>query len=191
MPRSSGCRPELQVRQQRTTMSVATHLGIDLAEYDARIRTFIPGYETLLRTVALTVRTSTRGRAPVVVDLGTGTGALSAACLECIPGARITGIDEDEEMLAAARTRLGRRLRSAVHGSFESAAIQRGDAIIASLALHHVPTPARRLRLFRRIHAALRPGGMLISADCHPPSHPRLAGVARAEWFAHLEQSYP
>jgi SAM-dependent methyltransferase len=62
--------------------------------------------------------------------------------------------------------------------------------VIASLALHHIPTPARRLRLFRRVRAALRPGGVLISADHNPPSHPRLAALARADSLDHLEASY-
>jgi hypothetical protein len=30
-------------------MGVATHLGIKLGEYDARIRTFIPDYEEICR----------------------------------------------------------------------------------------------------------------------------------------------
>ena len=32
--------------------SAAAHLGIDLAEYDTRIRTFIPDYDILHDTVA-------------------------------------------------------------------------------------------------------------------------------------------
>jgi len=171
-------------------MSVAAHLGIDLAEYDARIRTFIPHYETMLATAAATLRATVRTRAPLIVDLGIGTGALAAACLEAVPRARILGIDEDAGMLAAARDRLGSRLRTAVHDSFERAAIPRCDAVVASLALHHIPTPARRLRLFRRLRAALGPGGVLVSADCHPSSDPRLAARARDAWVAHLEASY-
>ena len=33
-------------------MGVATHLGIKLSEYDARIRTFIPDYEEMLGVAA-------------------------------------------------------------------------------------------------------------------------------------------
>ena len=171
-------------------MSVAAHLGIDLREYDARIRSFIPGYETMLELGAEALRTTVRGAAPLVVDLGIGTGALAEACLQLVPRARIVGIDEDEGMLAAARARLGRRLRTAVPGSFERIGIPRCHAIVASLALHHIPTQARRLRLFRRLHTALRPGGVLISADCHPSSNRRLAALDRADWTRHLEKSY-
>ncbi len=171
-------------------MSVAAHLGIDLREYDARIRTFIPGYEALLGAAAAALQTSARTRAPLVVDLGIGTGALSAACLARLPRARVIGVDEDPDILAAARARLGGALTGTVHGSFERAALPRCDAVVASLALHHIPTPARRLRLFRRIHAALRPGGALVSADCHPASNDRIAAVDRRAWLAHLEHAY-
>jgi len=171
-------------------MGVAAHLGIDLAEYDARIRTFISNYETMIEAAAVTLRATVRGRAPLVVDLGIGTGALSAACLAELPRARIFGIDEDADMLAAARARLGRRLHAAVHDSFERAAVPRADAAVASLALHHVPTPARRLRLFRRLRAALRPGGVLVSADLHPSSHSRLAALERRERLEFLQRTY-
>jgi tRNA (cmo5U34)-methyltransferase len=171
-------------------VGVAAHLGIDLREYDARIRTFIPGYERLLHTAVDALNTATRRQAPRVIDLGIGTGALSEACASAIPSARIIGIEQDNAMLATARLRLGSRLTRAIHGSFERVQLPRCDAVVASLALHHITTPRRRLRLFRRVHAALRPGGVLISADCHPASQVRLAAADRAAWLVHLEASY-
>lgn len=175
----------------KNVIGAAAHLGIDLREYDARIRTFIPDYDTMLRIAAFSVQLTVRKRTPLVVDLGIGTGALSAAVLERIPGARIVGVDEDEAMLAAAGSRLGSKLVRSLPGSFERIAIPRCDAVIASLSLHHIPTRARRLRLFRRIHRVLRPGGVLIVADCYPESSVRLAAFDRLAWLAHLEESYP
>jgi SAM-dependent methyltransferase len=170
-------------------VGVAGHLGIDLAEYDARIRSFIPGYEAMLEAAAVALCASLRRRSPAVVDLGIGTGALAAACLAAIPGARFVGIDEDDGMLTGARARLGSRVR-VIHDSFERAPLPPCDAVVASLALHHIPTRARRLRLFRRIRKALRPGGVLLSADCHPSRHPRLSALDFDGWVAHLEQAY-
>jgi tRNA (cmo5U34)-methyltransferase len=170
--------------------SAAAHLGIDLAEYNTRIRTFIPGYDNLHDIVAAVLRALIARRAPVIVDLGIGSGALAARCLDACPSARVIGVDEDELMLRAARERLGDRLARAIHGSFESVALPRADAFVACLALHHIPTPARRLRLFRRLHRALRPGGVLISADCYPASNPRLDAADRASWLSFLEESY-
>jgi len=168
----------------------AAHLGIDLADYDAKIRTFIPDYETMIDLAAFALQVTARRRAPIVVDLGIGTGALAERCLARIPAARIVGVDEDDAMITAARRRLGRGLRSVIHGSFETLDLPQCDAMVASLSLHHVPTPERRLALFRRLHAALRPGGVLISADCYPEGNARLAAVDRAAWLRHLEMSY-
>jgi SAM-dependent methyltransferase len=170
--------------------SAAAHLGIDLAEYNTRIRTFIPDYDLLHDIVGAALRAVMARRAPVIVDLGIGTGALAARCLEACSSARVIGVDEDELMLRAARERLGDRLLRTIHGSFESVALPRADAFVACLALHHIPTRARRLRLFRRLHRALRPGGVVISADCYPASSPRLDAADRASWLSFLEESY-
>ena len=167
----------------------AAHLGIDLADYDARIRTFIPGYEAMIEAASFALQVTMRRRRPVVVDLGIGTGALSQSCRSRIPGVRIIGVDGDQGMLAAARTRIGTSLKT-MHGNFEDVDLPRCDAMVAALAIHHVPTLPRRLRLFRRIRAALKPGGVLINADCFPESDPRLAAADRKIWFQHLEQSY-
>jgi len=170
-------------------MSAASHLGIDLRDFDTRIRSFIPGYDDLLDGAAGVLAASIGRRSPQIVDLGIGTGALAARCLVAKPSARIIGVDEDQGMLDAARQRLGRRLHP-LHGSFEVADLPVCDAVTASLALHHVPTAARRLRLFRRIFRALRPGGVLISADCYLASTPALRTAERRAWLAHLERSY-
>src|SRR4026208_979520 len=78
--------PSRYILQRLSTMSVASHLGIRLADYDARIRTFIPDYEEMLGVAAAAIPARTR----TIVDLGIGTGALSARCLAPAPAARVT-----------------------------------------------------------------------------------------------------
>jgi Methyltransferase domain len=84
-----------------TGVSVASHLGINLADYDRKIRSFIPDYETMLNVGAAAVPRGAR----LIVDLGTGTGALAKRCLRRAPRARIIGIDLDEGMMAMAARR--------------------------------------------------------------------------------------
>ena len=117
-------------------MSVGSHLQIRLEEYDSRIRTFIPAYEQLLEAAAQAL-CGLDTRTPHIVDLGTGTGALSAVCLRRFPGARITGIDADDGILDMARQRLAAQgsLASFVQSSFLDLALPTCDAIVASLAL--------------------------------------------------------
>ena len=157
-------------------MSVAAHLQIDLAEYDSRIRTFIPGYDDMLTAAAECLR----GRERVIVELGIGTGALAERCARAT-GAQVVGIDEDAEMLQAARRRLGDDARL-VHGSFFTTALPRCDAIVASLALHHVRTRGAKQRLYERLRRAVRRGGLIITADCHPSSDRAMAARHQRRW---------
>ena len=165
--------------------SVASHLGIELAEYDQRIRTFIPAYENMLDAAADAVDT----RARTIVELGIGTGALAARCLKRAPKASVTGIDADPGILALAGRRLGRR--ATLHtANFVRAALPRADVVVASFALHHVRTRGAKARLYQRVRAALRPGGLFISADCHPAADRASAASQRDAWKTHLRASY-
>jgi ubiquinone/menaquinone biosynthesis C-methylase UbiE len=171
-------------------MTVSSHLHIRLEEYDARIRTFIPRYEELLDAAAQSLRALDTG-SPHLVDLGTGTGALASRCVGVLPHATLTAIDEDPDILALARKRLSDHIEASfVEGSFVHRALPRCDAIVASLALHHVRTAAAKRELYERCRAALSPRGLLISADCHPSADERLATLERDAWRAHLLQSY-
>ena len=166
-------------------MSVASHLGINLADYDRRIRSFIPDYEKMLAVAASAVPAHAR----VIVDLGTGTGALAARCLERAPQARVVGIDLDAGMMEMAARRLGGRA-TFVNRSFLRASLPRCDAAVASLALHHVRTRASKAALYRRIRRALKPRGRAIVVDCLPSPDSDLARVQHAAWRTHLERSY-
>jgi tRNA (cmo5U34)-methyltransferase len=165
--------------------SVASHLGIELAEYDQRIRTFIPAYEEMLNAAANAVDVKAR----TIVELGVGTGALAARCLKRAPKASVIGIDADSGILALAGRRLGRRATLQT-SNFVRATLPRADAVVASIALHHVRTRRAKAQLYRRIRAALNPAGVFISADCHPASAPDRARAQRDAWMVHLRESY-
>jgi ubiquinone/menaquinone biosynthesis C-methylase UbiE len=144
----------------------------------------------MLDVAAAALATTVQERSPVIVDLGIGTGALAARCRAAKPSARIVGVDEDDGMLAAARKRLGRGLLTGLSGNFETVDLPGCNAVTASLALHHIPTPGRRLRLFRRIRRALRPGGVLVVYDCYLASDSRIQRDDRLAWLKHLQQTY-
>jgi tRNA (cmo5U34)-methyltransferase len=135
--------------------TVLTHLGLAARDYDAAIRTYIGGYEEMIAEVVSLVSGD-------VIDLGAGTGALSEAVL-AKPGTRVKLVDIDPAMLAVARERVGERAEY-VNASF-MAGLAPCDAVVASLALHHVADLDEKRELYRRIHAVLRPGGVLAIAD--------------------------
>jgi SAM-dependent methyltransferase len=166
-------------------MGVASHLGIKLSEYDARIRTFIPDYEEMLQVAADAIPR----QAGTIVDLGTGTGALAERCLRQAPRARLVGIDADEEILKLAERRLGKRARL-LCGSFTRTALPACEAVVASLALHHIRSRSSKAGLYRRIRTALRPRGVFLSVDCQPATNTALLGRQMEAWKSHLLCSY-
>jgi trans-aconitate methyltransferase len=171
-------------------MGVATHLRIELEEYDQKIRTFVPHYETLLDVVAKSLK-MLDSSAPTVVDLGIGTGAVTQACLAVSPGAHFVGVDADSSILDAARFRLSAHPNiEFLQGSFLEVPLPPADAMVACIALHYIAQPEEKQAFYRRAFQALRPGGILASGDYFPSMEPRLAVQNRNAWLRHLEQTY-
>lgn len=164
---------------------VLSHLGLAARDYDAAIRTYIGGYQEMIAEVVGLVSGD-------VIDLGAGTGALAQAVL-AKPGTRVTLVDIDPAMLAVARERVGEGAQY-VNATFMDGLVP-CDAVVASLALHHVADLDAKRELYRRIHSVLRPGGVLAIADItlhdDGPARSRMVdawaaamaehGIARAE----------
>jgi trans-aconitate 2-methyltransferase len=118
-----------------------------------------------------------------VIDLGCGTGELTARLHAHTRAATTVGVDSSEAMLAEARPLAGDGLR------FDHANIARFDAehrfdlIFTNAALHWVPDHPR---LLDRLTAGLRPGGQLavqVPANADHPSHTVAAELAREAPF--------
>lgn len=157
--------------------SVKRHLRVDADEYDLQIRRFIPHYEEMIET-GVEVLAALAPADSHIVDLGGGTGALSAAVLAGLPRSRVTVLDVDADMLAEARRRLagfGNRV-SYEEGSFLDP-LPAADAVVASLALHHVHDLETKTALYRAILDALSPGGVLLNLDAAVSEGARLNGL--------------
>ena len=164
--------------------SVRRHLRVEIEAYDKTIRAFIPAYEEMLARAADAVAET---KPKKVIDLGAGTGALAQAILQRCEGTEVELIDADAEMLAQARERLApfaARVQYTVR-AFQGP-LPDCDAVAASLALHHVPTMSEKRTIFGAIHAALRPGGVLVNADATMPADPSVRQAEYKTWAAHL-----
>src|SRR2546423_8826569 len=124
----------------RSDHSVSAHLRLAVDDYDRLIRQWIPGYEAMLDTIVGILDASLPPE-PVVLDLGAGTGAMGGAILDRIPRARVRMLDIDPAMLEICATRAGGR-GELVRGSFDDE-LPPCDAVVATLALHHVPERPR------------------------------------------------
>jgi tRNA (cmo5U34)-methyltransferase len=157
--------------------SVKRHLHVDAETYDVQIRRLIPYYDEMITTGVEVLATLAPSDAHVV-DLGGGTGGLSLAVLQGLSGARVTVLDVDADMLAEARRRLADFADrvSFQEGSFLDP-LPRADAVVASLALHHVHELDTKTSLYRAIRDALSPGGVLLNLDAAATEGARLSGL--------------
>ncbi|HVA40451.1 MAG TPA: class I SAM-dependent methyltransferase [Candidatus Binataceae bacterium] len=103
-----------------------------------------------------------------VLDLGAGTGLLSAMVMGRLPRARLHLVDVSDAMLAQARQRFAGPAASNV--SFEARDYTQGslggpwDLVVSALSIHHLDDGAKRA-LFARVFAALRPAGLFVNAE--------------------------
>jgi tRNA (cmo5U34)-methyltransferase len=145
--------------------SVKRHLRVDADGYDLQIRRLIPHYEEMIET-GVEVLSALTPADSHILDLGGGTGALSSAVLAGLPRSRVTLLDVDADMLAEARRRLaGFADRVSFHEASFLDPLPAADAVVASLALHHVHALDAKAALYRAIHDALSPGGVLLNLD--------------------------
>jgi len=101
-----------------------------------------------------------------VIDAGCGTGRLTTELLERLPEGVVAAVDRSANMLAVARSELRPRFGSRVR--FVRADVSRlpfsdwADVVFSTATFHWVLNhPA----LFRELHRALKPGGLLL-AQC-------------------------
>lgn len=162
---------------------VLSHLGLAARDYDVAIRRYIPGYQHMVDTI---VRLAGTLVAPVVVDLGAGTGALGGEIAAHLPAARVRLLDIDPAMLEVAGARTAKLANVELHhGAFEDP-LPPCDAVVASLALHHIAARADKVALYARIHAALRPGGALLIGDAVVDHSGPVHDAMYREWAAHM-----
>ena len=152
----------------------------DPERYLAEMLDAVPAYLALQEQVAR----ATEGIDAVrVLELGTGTGETARRVLERHPGARWTGVDNNEAMLERARENLSavdlRRARledPLPEGPF--------DLVVSALAIHHLDATGKR-GLFRRIATVLRPGGRFVLGDVVVPENPEDAEI-EIDWVIDL-----
>jgi tRNA (cmo5U34)-methyltransferase len=129
-----------------------------------------------------------------ILDLGCGTGLEIEALFERAPNASITGVDLADDMLEQLRTRYADHMGqiTLVTDSFLTMPLgtQAYDYIVSTLSTHHVLHDTKR-ELYKKIRAALKPGGKYIEGDSVIPAvlephflaeyHEEVAGLPQAQ----------
>jgi len=158
-------------------------------KYDSFTLRAMPRYEEMLGEIVRCLP----GQANDTLELGCGTGSLTALLTRHYANSAITAIDASAEMMELARERLGSLVvpneRVAFVGSLfdELDLPERAyDLIASNMSLHHIVDKGP---FYRRLHESLRPGGMLVLGDELAGALPHLQQLNWDGWLRFARQS--
>ncbi|MBH5318920.1 class I SAM-dependent methyltransferase [Paenibacillus sp. GSMTC-2017] len=133
-------------------------------DYDIQRHSLIPCFNDFYSSAVTWTNVSTT--TPAILDLGAGTGLLSAMMLNKFPDAKLTLIDFSEVMMEQAKSRLSdnNEVTYIVDDYITHPFDTKFDAIVSSLSIHHLSHEDKRV-LFQNIYNNLVPGGIFVNAD--------------------------
>src|SRR4051812_47234903 len=125
------------------SLVASTHWDRLVAGYDP-VMSSDPSYRSLLaRSVGLIPDGATK-----ILDLGSGTGALTGLCRLAHPGALVVGLDPAPAMIGEAQVRFASDpLVTFLLGSaadLSAFSDDEFDAVVSNFALHHLTQPGKR-----------------------------------------------
>ncbi|OBR66268.1 methyltransferase [Paenibacillus oryzae] len=158
------------------------------ANYDVERRGLIPCFDEFYG--AAVGWTEIKKEKPRILDLGAGTGLLSAMLLEKFPYASMTLIDFSEEMLQKAKSRFQDDSRvtyiAADYTNYDFA--EPFDAVVSALSIHHL-SHQQKQALFAKIRGWLTPGGLFMNADQTAAPSDSWDQIYRRAWIDSVRRS--
>ena len=156
------------------------------SRYDAQRRWIIPEMDDYY-SAAVWAAECTNSH-PAILDIGAGTGLLSALIIQKYPDASLTLVDLSESMLSMAKERFaGRKHVRYITGDYSSVDFAgRYDLICSALSVHHLEQDDKR-RLYKKIFDNLHPGGIFVNADQVLGETPDINRRYMAYWDEFLE----
>jgi tRNA (cmo5U34)-methyltransferase len=162
-------------------------------DYDRARRQLVPGldrfYGAVLESVPFGSEEEIR-----VLDLGAGTGLLSAMVAGRFPRSRVTLVDLSVEMLRVARRRFagepGRfEFRTMDYARKPLPRILGGyDLVVSALSVHHL-THGDKKELFDKVHDSLAVGGHFVNADQISGETPEEETRYREWWLRRVREA--
>jgi tRNA (cmo5U34)-methyltransferase len=154
-------------------------------------RYFVPEREGQMQRIVALLGDLKQGA--TILELCCGEGLLAELILKTYPSYSIQAYDGSPEMLARAQSRLANFKDRFQYQIFDLASDSWRalpspvDAVISSLAIHHLPGPQKQ-GLFKDIHRNLTPGGMVVIADVLEVVGSMGKTLAAVEWDKAVRQ---
>ena len=135
------------------------------SRYTELISRCVPRYEEIFFNVFYYLPNDLQPKQ--ILDMGCGTGNLTAAALQHFPKADIHALDLSADILNECRARFAANPNLYYHQqdfsnlNFEDESF---DLIISSIAIHHI-VDEEKAKLYHKLYQMLKPGGVFVFAD--------------------------
>lgn len=157
-------------------------------EYDSQRRKLIPCFNDFYSMAVSLIKAD--NDKPDILDIGAGTGLLSAFILEKLPNSNLTLIDISEKMIEVAKKRLENKpaVTFIIDDYTQYHFDQTFDIVASSLSIHHLADDQKR-KLYADIYSILRPQGIFINADQVLGNTPFVENLYKSEWKLKVDNS--
>ena len=157
-------------------------------EYDQYMLKVVPDYLEMLQCITDYIPFDS-DRPIRICDLGCGTGNVTERLVEKYPEADLTCVDLSPAMMDMAKAKIKDKQIQWIQADFYDYRFDgEFDLITSSLALHHLVTDEDKKMFYRKIHGALKPGGVFINADVMDGVNPFIEQVTMDNWREWMRQ---
>lgn len=157
-------------------------------KYDEQRRKFIPCFDDFYGATVSVASVDTEN--PAILDIGAGTGLLSAFLMKRYPEASFTLIDISEKMLDMAKDRFGNNSNvkyiAADYSKYDFA--DKYDIVISALSIHHLENEEKE-ELYKKSYSILKEKGIFINADQVHGETPFIENLNKTTWRQYVETS--
>jgi tRNA (cmo5U34)-methyltransferase len=153
----------------------------EATEWNELARRYQTRYDEMLADLAGRIRPPVGAQ---ILDLGCGSGILAELLLDRFPGVSVTLLDFSSNMLEVAERRLRRfpGRASFFCRTFEEMPPGPYDAVVSTLALHHLESDDEKRAQYARILDSLAPGGCFWQGEYVVSSSPEDTATNEAAW---------
>jgi tRNA (cmo5U34)-methyltransferase len=175
-------------KQEKEMSEIQRKFDAVSRKYDEQRRKFIPCFDDFYGISVSMASTDTEN--PCILDVGAGTGLLSAFLMKRYPEASFTLIDIAEKMLEMAKDRFRSNSNvkyiAADYSRYDFA--EKYDIVVSALSIHHLEDEEKN-ELYRKIYSILNENGIFINADQVHGETPFIENLNKATWRQYVENS--
>lgn len=169
---------------------IKKHFEEEAKEFDQIIYRLIPFYEEMIDALILAIPFDKTN--PIkVIDVGCGTGTIARKIKGKYPNAKITCLDLAENMIEMAKIKM-QKYDDVTYmvGDFCDFQFDRKyDAIVSSLALHHLVTDDNKKQFYQKVFNNLSKRGVFYNADVVLGSNDYLEEIYMSKWKEFMSQN--